>query len=55
MEKSLTQESLYFRIFADFEADNGIDNSNKGNETTNIDKENPFFIGSCIVSELNYV
>ena len=32
---------LYFRIYADFEADNEKDNSNVDNKTTNIYKQNP--------------
>ena len=32
---------IYFRIYAVFEADNEIDNSNIGDKTTNICKQNP--------------
>ena len=32
---------IYFRIIADFEADNEIDNSNIGIKSTNIRKQNP--------------
>ena len=32
---------LYFKIYADFEADNEIDNSSVGNKTTNIHKQYP--------------
>ena len=32
---------LYFRIYADFEADNEKDNSIVGNKTSNIYKQNP--------------
>ena len=44
---------LYFRIYADFEADNEIDNYSIGNKTTNIYKQNPILNGFNIVSELN--
>ena len=40
---------LYFRISADFEADNEIDNSNIGNKTTNIYKQNPVLNGYYIL------
>ena len=43
---------LYFRIYADFEADNEKDNSIVGNKTTNIYKQNPVLNGYHIVSEL---
>ena len=43
---------LYFRIYADFEADNEKDNSIIGDETTNIYKLNPVLNGYHIVSEL---
>ena len=46
---------LYFRIFADFVADNEKDNSNMGNKTTNIYKQNPVLNGYHIVSELEAV
>ena len=45
----------FFRIYADFEADNEKDNSNIGNKTTNIYKENPVLNGYCIESELEDV
>ena len=32
---------LCFRIYADFEADNEVDNSSIGNKTTNICKQKP--------------
>ena len=32
---------IFFRIYADFEADNEKDNSSIGNKTTNIYKQNP--------------
>ena len=43
---------LYFRIIADFEADNEIDNSNIGNKTTNTHKQNPVLNGYYEYSEL---
>ena len=43
---------LYFRIYADFDADNEKDNSSIGNKTTNIQKQNPVINGYRIVSEL---
>ena len=43
---------LYFRIYADFEADNEKDNSIIGNKTKNIYKQNPILNGYHIVSEL---
>ena len=46
---------LYFRIYADFECNNEINNSNIGNKTTNIFKQNPTCNGYYIVSELNDV
>ena len=39
-KKHFHKNPLYFRIIADFEADNEIDGSNKGNKTTNIYKQN---------------
>ena len=46
---------LYFRIYADFEADNEKDNSIVVNKTTIIYKQNPVLNGYRIVSELNDV
>ena len=46
------KSSLYFRIYADFEADNEKDNSIIGNKTTNIYKQNPVINGYRLVSEL---
>ena len=46
---------LYFRIYADFEADNEKDNSIIGNKTTNIYKQNPILNGYHIISELEDV
>ena len=46
---------LYFRIYADFEADNEKDRSIVGNKTTNIYKQNPVLNGYRIESELEDV
>ena len=46
---------LYFSIYADFEAGNEIDNSNVGNKTTNIYKQNPKLNGYRVESELDNV
>ena len=54
-KKHFHKNPLYFRIYADFEADNEIDGSNVGNKTTNIYKENPVLIGYYIISELEDV
>ena len=40
-KKHFHKNPLYFRIYADFEADNEKDNSIVGNKTTNIFKQNP--------------
>ena len=46
---------LYFSIYANFEADNEKDNSNKGNKTTNMYKRNPVPNAYHITSELEEV
>ena len=46
---------LYFRTYADFDADNEKDNSIIGNKTTNIYKQIPVLNGYHIVSELEDV
>ena len=46
---------IYFRIYADFEADNEKDNSIIGNKTTNIYKQNPVLNEYHIISELEDV
>ena len=51
-EKHFHKNPLYFRIYADFEADNEEDNTCIGNKTTNIYKQNPVLNGYHIVSEL---
>ena len=52
-KKQFDKNPLYFGIVADFEADNEIDNSSIGNQTTNISKQNPVLHGYYIVSELD--
>ena len=54
-KKHFHKNPLYFRIYADFEADNEKDNSSIGNKTTNIYKQNPVLNGYHIVSELDDV
>ena len=54
-KKHFHKNSLVFRIYADFEADNEKDNSSIGNKTTNIYKQNPILNGYYIVSELENV
>ena len=56
MEKKQFHKShLYFRIYADFEADNEKDKSIVGNKTTNFYKQNPVTNGYHIISELEDV
>ena len=45
----------FFRIYADFEADNGKDNSSIGNKTTNTYTQNPILNGYHIESEMEGV
>ena len=54
-EKHFHKNQLYFRIYADFEADNEKDNSCVGDKTTNIYKQNPVLNGYHIESELEDV
>ena len=54
-KKHFHKNPLYFRIYADFEADNEKDNSSIGNKTTNLYKQNPVLNGYHIVSELDDV
>ena len=54
-KKHFHKNTLYFRIYADFEADNEKNNSSIGNKTTNIYKQNPVLIGYHIVSELENI
>ena len=51
-KKHFHKNPLYFRIYADFEADNEKDNTCIGNKTTNIYKQNPVLNGYHIVSEI---
>ena len=46
------KKPLSFRIYANFEADNEIDKSSIGNETTNTCKQNPVLNGYQVISEL---
>ena len=54
-KKHFHKKPLYFRIIADFEAENEIENSSVGNKTTNIYKQNPVLNGYYIISELEDV
>ena len=54
-KKHFHRNVIYFRIYADFEADNEIDNFNIGNKTTNIYKQNPILNGYKLISELEDV
>ena len=54
-KKHFHKNPLYFKNIADFEADNEIDGSNKGNKTSNFYKQNPVVIGYYIISELEDV
>ena len=52
-KKHFHKNPLCFRIYADFEADNEIDNSSIGNKTFNIYKQKPVLNAYRIESELN--
>ena len=54
-KKHFHKNFLYFRIYADFEADNEKNISSMGNKTTNIYKQNPVLNGYHIISELEDV
>ena len=54
-KKHFQKNPLYFRIIADFEADNEKDNLKVGDKTTNIYKQEPVLNGYYIISELNDV
>ena len=54
-KKRFHKNTLFFRIYADFEADNEKDVSSIGNRTTNIYKQNPVLNGYHIESELEDV
>ena len=51
-KKHFHKNPLYIRIYADFEADNEKNKSDKGNKTTNIYKQNPVLNGDHIESDL---
>ena len=51
-KKHFHRNPFYFRIYADFEADNEKDNSSVVNKTTNIYKQNPVRNGFQVQSEL---
>ena len=53
--KHFHKNVLFFRIYADFEADNEKDNSSVGKKTTKIYRQNPVLNGYDIVSELEDV
>ena len=54
-KKHFHKNPLYFRIYADFEADNEKDTTIIGNKTTNVYKQSPVLNGHRIVSELEDV
>ena len=54
-KKHFHKNPLYFRIYADFEADNEKDNTYFGNKTLNIYKQNPVLNGYHIITELKDV
>ena len=54
-KKHFHKNPLYFRIYADLEADNEKENSSIGNKTTNFYKQIPVLKGYYIVSELEDV
>ena len=54
-KKYFQKNKLYFRIYADFEADNKKENTNIGDKTTNIYKQEPVCNGYQIVSDLEDV
>ena len=54
-KKHFHKNPIYFRVIADFEADNEIDGSNIGDKTTNIYKQNLVLNRYYIISELEDV
>ena len=54
-KKHFHKNPLYFRIYAEFEAENEIDKTNFGDKTTYIYKQNPVLNGYHIISELEAV
>ena len=55
LKKLFYKNPIFFKIYADFEADNEIDNSNVGDKTTNNCKQNPVLNGYHKISELEDV
>ena len=51
-KKHFHKNPLYFRIFADFEADNEVDGSKIKTKTSNIYKQNPVLNAYYVISEL---
>ena len=54
-KKYFQKNKLYFRVYADFEADNKKENTNIGDKTTNIYKQEPVCNGYQIVSDLEHI
>ena len=54
-KKYFQKNKLYFRLYADFEADNKIENTSIGDKTTNVYKREPVCNGYQTVSELEDV
>ena len=54
-KKHFHKNPVYFRIIADFEADNEKEDNVIGNKTTNIYKQNPVINGYYIISQLEDV
>ena len=54
-KKYFHKKKLYFRIYGDFEADNKKENTNIGDKTTNIYKQEPVCNGYYIKSELDNI
>ena len=54
-KKHFQKNPINFRLYADSEADNEMDNTHIGNKTTNIHKQNPILNGDYIISELEHV
>ena len=54
-KKYFHKNPVYFRIIADFEADNEKEDNVIGNKTTNTYKQNPILNGCYIISELEDV
>ena len=51
-KKHFHKNPLYFRIYADFEADNEKDYSSEANKATSFSKQNPVLNVFYIISEL---